>query len=186
MANSIFIGYFGTTMITTSGSAVTWPVSLTITDLTLGSSSDLNLSRVAARAMRLGPTTGVTLRWSTDGLLEVRNFANSAEANVTARDFRSEGPAGYNAAGSAGFFWNGSSIIKAPTNGQINFTNAAQTAGAGFDFGTDAILKVRTRAQTGYATIDALAYQASGVAGVSFSGAITNLTVVNGIVTAAS
>ena len=65
--------------------------------------------------------------------------------------------------------------------------NAAETAGVGVDVATDAVLKIRTRAHTGYATVDALAYQVSGVAGASFGpGVVTNLTVVNGIVTAAS
>jgi len=82
--------------------------------------------------------------------------------------------------------WTGRSVVKSPADGQANLTNQAQSAGVGFDFATDAIFKVRTRAQTGYATVDALAYQASGVAGISFSGAVTNITVVNGIVTAAS
>lgn len=45
---------------------------------------DVRLARLAARTLSLGPTTGVTLRWATDGTLEVRNFANSAAANLTA------------------------------------------------------------------------------------------------------
>jgi hypothetical protein len=45
--------------------------------------------------------------------------------------------------------------------------------------------------QTGTATAsfnltDATAYKVGGVAGVSFSGAVTNITVVNGLVTAVS
>lgn len=42
------------------------------------------LAALTTKAMALGPTTGVTLRWATDGLLEVRNFANSAEATLQA------------------------------------------------------------------------------------------------------
>lgn len=45
---------------------------------------------------------------------------------------------------------------------------------------------VRNFANSGYGTVDALGFKVSGVAGASFSGPITNLTVVNGIVTAAS
>lgn len=56
-----------------------------------------------------------------------------------------------------------------PANGQWNFSNNAGTAGAGLDFSTDAVLKIRTAAQSAYATIDALAYQTSGVAGVGFA-----------------
>ncbi len=65
--------------------------------------------------------------------------------------------------------------------------NGAQTAGVGLDVATDTILKIRTTAQTGYATIDCLGYKASGVAGANFGpSAVASLTVVNGIVTAAS
>jgi hypothetical protein len=59
------------------------------------------------------------------------------------------------------------------------------TAGIGFDVTTDSTLKVRTRAQTGYATVDALGYSVSGTPGASRgAGAVVSLTVVNGIVTA--
>lgn len=71
--------------------------------------------------------------------------------------------------------------------GQWTLTNTAISAGVGLDVATDAVLKVRTRAQTGYATVDALGYQASGAAGVSFGpAAVASITVVNGIVTAIS
>lgn len=48
------------------------------------SSPDTRLQRAAAKALTLGPTTGVTLRWATDGLLEVRNFANGAAGDLSA------------------------------------------------------------------------------------------------------
>lgn len=82
--------------------------------------------------------------------------------------------------GAAGF-------IGTQADGKFNWLTAAGTVGAGIDITTDALLKIRTRAQTGYATVDALAYQVSGVAGASFGpGAVTSITVVNGIVTAIS
>lgn len=62
------------------------------------------------------------------------------------------------------FSWVGSTILTAATNGQLNITNAAASAGVGFDVTTDSTLKVRTRAQSGYGTVDALAYNASGTA----------------------
>lgn len=43
-----------------------------------GVSSDTDFTRVAARVIRCGPTTGVRLNWSTDGLLVIQNFAGSA------------------------------------------------------------------------------------------------------------
>lgn len=59
--------------------------------------------------------------------------------------------------------------MSAPAASQINFSHSS--AGFGFDIATDAIAKVRTRAQTGYATVDALAYRASGTQVVSTQGA---------------
>jgi hypothetical protein len=78
-------------------------------------------------------------------------------------------------------------VLSALAASQLNLTNQAQNVGVGLDILTDAILKVRTRAQTGYATVDALAYSVSGVAGASkVAGPVTSITVVNGIVTACS
>lgn len=77
--------------------------------------------------------------------------------------------------------------ITIPADGQFDLLNDASTAGIGFDVTTDAVLKVRTRAQTGYATMDCLGLKASGAAGASYGpGIVTSITVVNGIVTACS
>jgi hypothetical protein len=72
--------------------------------------------------------------------------------------------------------------------GQFNMSaTVTEAAGTGFDVSTDAVLKIRTRAQTGYATIDCLGLKASGSAGANFGpSAVASLTIVNGIVTAAS
>jgi hypothetical protein len=82
--------------------------------------------------------------------------------------------------------WSGRSLVSSPADGEMNVTNNAATAGVGFDFATDAVLKIRTTAQTGYATIDALGYKAGGVAGISAvcSVAPTGVTYTGGIVTA--
>jgi hypothetical protein len=79
-------------------------------------------------------------------------------------------------------------ILPSATTGLLNLANAANSAGVGFDVATDAIMKVRTRAQSGYATIDALGYKASGVAGVATFGpsVVTSITVTGGIITAIS
>lgn len=72
-------------------------------------------------------------------------------------------------------------------NGQLQVTTGNQGAGVGFDVATDTVFKLRTRAQSGYATLDCLGLKASGVAGVSFGPAHpASITIVNGIVTAAS
>lgn len=78
--------------------------------------------------------------------------------------------------------------MQSPADGQLNILPSALTTGVGFDVNTNSVLKVRTIAQTGYATVDALGYKVSGVAGLaSFGPAVVNsLTVVNGLVTAAS
>lgn len=91
------------------------------------------------------------------------------------------------AGATANIGFNARSQVKSPANAQLNIENNAGSAGFGFDVATDAVMKVRTRAQTGYATVDALGYRASGVAGVSFGpGPVSSITVVNGIVTAIS
>ncbi len=84
--------------------------------------------------------------------------------------------------------WVGQTTFKSPADGQLNVMTNVQTAGTGFDVATDAVLKIRTRAQTGYATVDALGYKVSGVAGVAAFGpsAVASITIVNGIVTAIS
>ncbi len=76
------------------------------------------------------------------------------------------------------------STIGAPGDGTFNLATSATTTGVGLDVATDAILKIRTRAQTGYATLDCLGLKASGAAGASGTGTVVSqLTVVNGIVT---
>ncbi len=84
-------------------------------------------------------------------------------------------------------YWAGKLLLTSPVDGQLNFTTNAISAGVGLDVTTDALLKVRTRAQTGYATIDCLGLKASGAAGATYGpGVVTSITVVNGIVTACS
>jgi len=91
----------------------------------------------------------------------------------------------YWGSGSIGFL--SGARINGVADAQVNVTNNAQGAGVGFDVATDATLKIRTRAQSGYATVDALGYSVSGVAGASkAAGPVTSITVVNGLVTAIS
>ena len=84
-------------------------------------------------------------------------------------------------------FGNAGYITGNSVTGQFLWRNQAANAGVGVDVATDAVFKVRTRAHTGYATVDALGYSVSGVAGASkAAGPVTSITVVNGIVTAIS
>ncbi len=70
--------------------------------------------------------------------------------------------------------------------GKVNITDNGAN-GVGFDVSTDALIKIRTRAQSAYATLDALGFKVSGTAGANFGpSAVASLTIVNGIVTAAS
>ena len=75
-----------------------------------------------------------------------------------------------------------------PADGQMNVVTSGLTTGAGFDVSTQSVLKVRTVAQTGYATVDALGYKVSGTAGVASFGpaGVVSITVVNGLITAIS
>lgn len=184
MANSVWIGWLGTAQVTTTGDDIVFPGSALFLDGIMLGATDVRLSRSGANAMGLGGATGVVLDWSINGYLQVRNRAGNAPAAISGSVIVAN--SGIYAAsftfGAAGNL----TTLTSPANGQMNATNNAGTAGVGVDVNTDGVLKVRTRAQTGYATVDALAYQASGTPGVSFSGAITNITVVNGIVTAAS
>jgi hypothetical protein len=90
------------------------------------------------------------------------------------------------ATGSLGFL--SQTRMNSLIDGQLVLTTNAQTAGVGLDVGSgDAILRLRTRAHTGFATLDCLGLKASGAAGVSFGPAHpASITIVNGIVTACS
>lgn len=74
------------------------------------------------------------------------------------------------------------------TDGQLVMTAGNTSLGVGLDVTTDAVLKIRTRAQSAYATVDALGYKVGGVAGVAAFGpsVVTSITVVNGLITAIS
>ena len=50
-------------------------------------------------------------------------------------------------------------FLNAGADALVNLTNNAGTAGFGLDVSTDAVMQIRTRAQTGYATVDALLYK---------------------------
>lgn len=82
--------------------------------------------------------------------------------------------------------YNGSTKMTNVADAQWNLTNNAASAGIGFDFATDAVLKLRVRAQNAYATLDVLGLKASGVAGATgtSTAATGTVTIVNGIVTA--
>ncbi len=86
-----------------------------------------------------------------------------------------------------GIFGVRSSMSLAST-GSLNFSSTTSFGGTkdlGFARASAGVGRI-TDGSTGRGTLDAAGYQVGGVAGVSFSGVVTNLTIVNGIVTAAS
>ena len=59
-------------------------------------------------------------------------------------------------AASSGFItWSGRGGFSMPGDGKLNLTVNANNAGVGFDYTSDAVLKIRTRAQTGDASLTA-------------------------------
>ena len=118
-----------------------------------------------------GVNTGTILQVFSSGLLQTGG-ALSVQGNFATNN-------------NATWMFSGRTIATSPADAQFNLTNNAASAGFGFDTSSDGVMKVRTRAQSGYATVDALGYSVSGVAGASRgAGAVVSLTVVNGIVTA--
>jgi len=78
--------------------------------------------------------------------------------------------------------------ISLPSTGSLDFSSTTGFSGSK-DVGlarTSAGIARVSNGSSGRGTLDAAGYQVGGVAGVSFSGVATNLTIVNGIVTAAS
>lgn len=69
-------------------------------------------------------------------------------------------------------FANGT-ILTAPANGQFNVTNAANTAGIGFDVTFDGLLSIRNRAQNAVGNIQGgTIFQSGGGGGYDLNGAV--------------
>ncbi len=173
MASSMFLSAGGFSV---SGSTFGWPLGTTLTEVSQG-------------VLTLGPGSPVlNFGGTTSSFPAIRR--NSALFEFILADssaFCTLSGGTFNAIATGNFFWTGRSILGAPANGQMNLTNNAATAGVGLDFSTDAVLLLRTRAQSAYATLDVLGLKASGTAGANFGpSAVASLTIVNGVVTAAS
>lgn len=126
----------------------------------------------------LGNTDGSTFSSGISACLVLANGTTASDLiqgwnNVT-KNFSVTGAGVLNAAGtivsgnnmqcgaSAFMTWNGRAAMASPADGQINFDKQSTTIGVGIDVTTDAVLKVRTRAQTGDASITALNASTSG------------------------
>jgi hypothetical protein len=99
-----------------------------------------------------------------NGLLSISRAVTASADNQTLTEDAQFNAVAFQLAAGYLFTWNGRALVGSPANGQLNVTNQAASAGVGLDVATDAVLKVRTRAQSAYATVDALAYQVGGAA----------------------
>ncbi len=168
MASSIFLNpSFG---LSSSGGSVTFTTPALFADglgsapgLAFASEPGTGFFKQAAGSLGVALSGGEWARFSAGNFLVFGNTATVALGNSS------------------------DALLSRVAAGQINMTDAS-SHGIGFDVVTDAVMKVRTRAQTGYATVDALGYKVSGVAGVAAFGpsAVASITVVNGIITAIS
>ena len=216
MANSIFLGLAGQgSSITVNGIATTSTDGLSLVNNTAATaavpvqrSPRLRFSGTAWNSVAVASETddwAVEVRpvsvagTTTSGIFFSRSIAggaftdiwnvNSGGTCLITHKLQISDTTGEIVTGNDGFFyWNTRAVFTSPADSQINFTNNAVNAGVGIDVATDAIMKIRTRAQTGYATIDALGYKVSGVAGVATFGpaAVASITVAGGIITAIS
>jgi len=66
-------------------------------------------------------------------------------------------------------YWGTRTLFASPADGQLNISNNAAAAGVGFDVATDAILKVRTRAQSADAAMKASFYTSSTIAALTIT-----------------
>jgi hypothetical protein len=95
--------------------------------------------------------------------LTVSNGGAVATSGVFTSGDRIVSGAAVQVAQGSNLYWTARTVIGSPADGQANISKQDNSAGVGFDVATDAVLKVRTLAQTGYGTVDALAYQLSGI-----------------------
>lgn len=126
------------------------------------------------------PTSTFRLRWSQNGGAAVSPMTVTGDGNLVTLG-------NVSVAAGTSFYTVGRTSTFAPSDGTYNIRNNSNSAGIGFDVTTDSTLKVRTRAQTGYGTVDALGYSVSGTPGATHAAcsvAITAITVTNGIITA--
>lgn len=184
------------------GAAPAWSASPTIgpglvTLLANASALALNIvGRVSDHAgyIQLFKNDGVTLEGGFRGatglvaffgpagndVFTVTNTGIACTGTVSGTDFTSSGANGYQVAAGAFLFWLGRATLNSPANSQLNLTNNLSTIGIGFDVGTDALLKVRTRAQTGDASISALLFQVMTAIVAAGGGAAPTFTTIGG------
>jgi hypothetical protein len=129
------------------------------------------------------PTGTWKLGYSLNGAAASYPLTVTSAGGLTTGNFIVAGGSVFAATGSS-FIFNSRSIMRSQSDGTWDLVNNGSTSGFGLDGNTDAVAKLRTRAQNAYATLDCLGLKASGAAG--FNGTVTpvtTITVVNGIVT---
>lgn len=163
MPNSVFLS---ASPFTVNGTAITIPNTSTF------GWADAYFARNAAGVIQALGASGADTAIVTANRL-------TASADIQATTHLTSGATGYHG-------WNGLATITVPSAGVFDFENWAESAGVRLSAATDGTAHFLSRAGADTATVRASAYTVGATAGASFSGAVTNLTVVNGIVTAIS
>lgn len=175
MANSVFISWLGAVPVQVSGTTIVLDATLDVDRLLVGDGTAGAPSVAAASqtnagwyfragAWEMAPDGVGRYRWASGDFKFLSNGSISFSSGVLsdASDLRLSRPA-------AGVMALG-----------------GLSTGVRLNASTDGTLAIQNFAGTQGATVNAGAYVVGGTAGADFNGAVTNLTVVKGIVTAAS
>jgi len=152
----------------------------------------------------LEPSGTTSAGWSTSGTILGINAPSGFAGDITHWGVNGTKLAFINAAGhyigqginGTYHYFNSGGGFYGIGDGVVRLTNAAGNAGTlqigGTSSASPAIkksgstLQCRVADDSAYAQFDALGYSVGGVSGIDFSGVVTNITVVKGIITAAS
>ena len=173
MANSIFLSSFGTI----SGATINPSLPIAFPDGVVGAPAVTWANDTTSGWYRAGASD---FRYSLGGADQIKITSGLFSMLVSGGQIQ--------VPSNASFSWSATGFLTAGgSTGTFLWRNAALTAGVGLDVNTDAVLKVRATSLAAYATVDALGYKVSGTAGANFGpSAVASLTIVNGLVTAAS
>lgn len=175
MANSVFIDYLGGIPASSSGGTIVIPATLSVTRVLVGNGTAAAPSVAAASDTDTGMYLAGTNAWGTSAGGFVRFVVNETEGQFRASMLL---------AWSSGEYPTGSDLTIARASARVAILGP--TTGVRLNWSAADTLNVQNFAGTSGATLNAGAYTVGGVAGADFNGAVTTLTVVKGIVTAAS
>ncbi len=155
------------------GTTPAWSATPTLTGLILGTGANLS-SPGDGRLLLTNNAISkrVMFETTTDAKLRLLNFDGSLFSTLECGTLTTFGVATFSdvaifssilsMASLSLLNWSGKSELSSPINGQLNLTVQGAGTGIGFDVSTDSVLKVRTRAQTGDASVSASNHLASG------------------------